>query len=261
VLNWAVRYYPILRILKSEGLLREGSLLEMGSGPIGIGGFRNVPFIGCDLSFAFKPKAPMFPMRASAAELPFADEIFDVVLSSDVLEHVPPPLRAKVISEALRVSRKLVIFAFPCGQAAWESDRELMETYKRFNRKAPEWLVEHMDAPFPGPEVFGNVKGWSVEQVGNENLRFHAWLMVKEMSRSFSYVTSRCIRLAPRIVESVLKRADGAPNYRQIFILRRQSSETAQSSAAILKDVRQGHNHALAELPDVKMNLTLPSEH
>jgi hypothetical protein len=228
VLNWAVRYYPILRILESEGLSK-ATLLEIGSGPVGIGKFRDVPFIGCDLSFSSEPQPPMFPMKASAAELPFTDRIFDVVLSSDVLEHVPPPVRPKVIAEALRVSRKLVIFGFPCGEAAWNSDRALRETYQNSNVEVPEWLDEHMLAPFPDPEAFASLTGWSVEQIGNDNLRFHAWLMRKEMSRLFNRVGSALIRLAPRLVESALRRVDRAPYYRQIFILRRKGNEIAET--------------------------------
>ncbi|HEV2273271.1 MAG TPA: class I SAM-dependent methyltransferase [Acidobacteriaceae bacterium] len=230
VLNWAVRYYPILQILKSEGLLADGSLLEIGSGPIGIGGFRDVPFIGCDLSFATKPKPPMFPIKASAADLPFSDRTFDVVLSSDVLEHVPPPLRSKVISEALRVAEKLVIFGFPCGDAAWESDRELLEVYRKSNRPAPEWLTEHMDARFPGPELFSGLEGWEVEQLGNDNLQFHAWLMRREMSGLFCRASKIPMRLAPAIVETALRRTDRAPYYRQMFILRRRSAASPKHS-------------------------------
>jgi len=221
VLNWAVRYYPIVRILESEGLLKKGSLLEIGSGPIGIGLFRKVPFIGCDLSFGFEPKPPMFPMKASATELPFGNHIFDAVLSSDVLEHVPPALRTQVVTEALRVSKRLAIFAFPCGEAAWESDRELRDYYRKSNLAVPEWLEEHMLAPFPGPEIFAGVTGWTVEQIGNDNLQFHAWMMRKELSRVFCLASSAGIRLAPRLVESTLKRADRSPYYRQIFVLRK----------------------------------------
>jgi hypothetical protein len=222
MLNWAVRYYPILDILKTEGLLEDGSLLEIGSGPIGIGGFRKVPFVGCDLSFAFKPKPPMFAIKASAANLPFADRIFDVVIASDVLEHVPPALRSTVISEAMRVADKLVIFAFPSGDAAWQSDRDLLETYKEINRPAPEWLTEHMEAPFPGPEFFVNLRGWNVEQFGNDGLQFHSWLMRREMSSLFGYASKAMMQLAPGMTRSVLRKADKTPYYRQVFVLRRQ---------------------------------------
>jgi hypothetical protein len=236
VLNWAVRYYPIVRILECEGLLRKGTLLEIGSGPIGIGLFRKVPFIGCDLSFAFEPKPPMFPIKASAAELPFGNHIFDTVLSSDVLEHVPPELRTKVVTEALRVCKRLAIFAFPCGEAAWKSDRELREAYRKSNLSVPEWLEEHMLAPFPGPEIFADIPGWSVEQIGNDNLQFHAWLMRKEMSRLFCLAGLASIRLVPWFVESTLKKTDLAPYYRQIFVLRKQN--IVDSSASLNENHR-----------------------
>src|SRR5271155_5182490 len=113
MLNWAARYYPILRALKQHSLLSTGSILEIGSGPAGLGTFRKVPFVGCDLSFSWTPEWPMTPVIASATDLPFGDNSFDAVVASDVLEHIPPELRATVISEALRVARKLVIFGFP----------------------------------------------------------------------------------------------------------------------------------------------------
>ncbi|WP_158793432.1 class I SAM-dependent methyltransferase [Granulicella sp. L60] len=58
----------------------------------------------------------MTPMVGSATSLPVPDKSFDVVLASDMLEHVPPTLRRQVIGEALRVARRLVIFGFPCGR-------------------------------------------------------------------------------------------------------------------------------------------------
>jgi hypothetical protein len=230
VLNWAVRYYPIVRILRSEGLFKNGTLLEIGSGPVGIGLFRKAPFIGCDVSFDFEPRAPLFPLMASATELPFADHLFDVVLASDMLEHVPVPLRTKVVSEALRVSKKLAIFAFPSGEAAWNLDRDLRQSYKDAGLDVPVWLDEHMLASFPESDLFAECKGWSIEQIGNDNLEFHAWLIRKEMSRVFCRAGSACLRLAPRLVESILKRTDCAPYYRQIFVLRRQNEGVAKSA-------------------------------
>lgn len=229
MLNWAARYYPILRILKSDGWLRSGTLLEIGSGPWGIGRFRNVPFVGCDLSFELEPEPPMFPIKASAAELPFADSTFDVVLASDVLEHIPPNLRTKVIAEALRVSKDLVIFGFPSGQPAWELDLELMEHYKTARQTTPVWLEEHMLAPFPGPDLFNGLEGWSVDRLGNENLKFHGWLMRREMSRIFVRLSSAFMRRAPRVVEFALKSVEFPPYYRQIFILHRQTTNANEN--------------------------------
>jgi hypothetical protein len=221
MLNWAARYYPIVRILKAHGLFEQGSVLEIGSGPVGLGRFRKVPFVGCDISFPYEPVWPMTPMIASAAELPLEDKSFDVVLASDVLEHIPPELRGKVIAEALRVAGKLVIFGFPCGRAAWESDRDLLNTYVKANRTPPSWLTEHMEAQFPGPALFEGIDGWEIKQQGNESVAFHSWLMRSEMSGVFVRATMIGMRIAPPLVNVLLGRGDGEPYYRQIFTLRR----------------------------------------
>lgn len=221
MLNWAARYYPIIRILKAHSLYDSASLLEIGSGSIGIGRFRKVPFVGCDISFPFEPVWPMTPMIASAAELPVKDNEFDVVLASDVLEHVPPDLRQTVIDESLRVARKLVIFGFPSGELAWESDRALLDTYLSKKITPPEWLTEHMQAKFPGPELFQKIDGWEIQQHDNENIAFHSWLMRREMSRIFLRGASILMRLAPSLVEALLLRANRGPVYRKIFVLRK----------------------------------------
>jgi hypothetical protein len=150
------------------------------------------------------------------------------------LEHIPHSLREKVASEALRVARKLVIFAFPCGQAAWDSDYKLREAYKDTRLAVPVGLDEHMVAPFPGAEIFAGLKGWSVEQFGNDNLKFHDWLMRKEMSYAFCRFSMACMRVAPTLIESALRKANVPPYYRQIFVLRKQNdpAETSIEAAA-----------------------------
>ncbi|MEI9981074.1 MAG: methyltransferase domain-containing protein [Edaphobacter sp.] len=163
----------------------------------------------------------MTPMIASAAQMPVKDNEFDVILASDVLEHVPPDLRKMVIDESLRVARKLVIFGFPCGELAWESDRALLDAYLKKNLTPAEWLTEHMEAKFPEPELFREIDGWEIQHHDNENISFHSWLMRSEMSRVFLKVSSTSMRLAPFLVEMLLRRANRRPVYRKIFVLRK----------------------------------------
>ena len=219
MLNWAVRYFPILRVLKQHGFLKSGTLLEIGSGHFGIGAYRKVPFTGCDISFASKPRWPMTPLIASAADLPLADKTFDVVLASDVLEHVPPAFREKVIQEALRVARSLVIFGFPSGPAAHHFDRELRALYLTRDGAAPGWLDEHMEADFPDASLFQKLPGWNVSYFGNENLAFRSWLAKREMNWWFVHLTGRLARHLPWLVDPILRRFNREPCYRQIFVL------------------------------------------
>jgi Methyltransferase domain len=223
LLNWAVRYFPILKVLKRYGFLRSGTLLEIGSGPFGIGTFRKVPFTGCELSFSANPNWPMTPLVASAADLPLPDGSFDIVLASDMLEHIPPDLRKKVIREATRVARTLVIFGFPCGVAAHDSDKALKQNYLNRKMQVPDWLEEHMEAAFPESSLFQDLPGWEVVHFGNESIQFHTTIMKLETNKTFVRITSRLVRYTPWLLEPFLRLGDGAPYYRQIFVLSRQA--------------------------------------
>lgn len=222
MLNWAARYYPILRVLKPQ-LSETGSLLEIGSGSIGIGKFRRARFVGCDIKFDFHPKAPMLPVLASATCLPFDDKSFDAVVASDVLEHVPPDQRLFVIREALRVVRKIAIFGFPSGRAASEYDLKLAESYDRTRRDRPVWLEEHMRyQPFPTKDLFDELDHqWTVTSFDNENVSFHNWVMRQEMHRLGYYGFMILLAVLPRLMEYLLRRADREPYYRKIVVIQR----------------------------------------
>jgi hypothetical protein len=230
MLNWAARYFPILRMLKRR-LDESDSILEIGSGSVGIGMFYRAPFVGCDVSFPFKPRAPMVPVVATATELPFEDRSFDGVIVSDVLEHIPPEQRTTVVREALRVTRKIAIFGFPSGPQAFEYDRKLAEAYDRRQQDRPIWLQEHMLHPFPTERLFEDLpQEWSVESFGNENLDFHYWVMRKEMRRPWNYIFRAFLAAVPRVVESILLRADSEPYYRKIVVIQRHSKSDLLSA-------------------------------
>jgi Methyltransferase domain len=164
-------------------------------------------------------------MRAvicSGTHLPFQDRSFEVVLVSDVLEHVPPDQRRDLIAEAFRVARKAAVFGYPCGPDAFSLDKRLRSDYLSRNLSAPDWLEEHMRYPFPDEDLFMNLpKGWTGIAIPNESLKFHYWMMRKEMQRPFDALFRLGLKLMPRIVELLLRRVDVEPCYRKIFVLTR----------------------------------------
>jgi SAM-dependent methyltransferase len=222
MLNWAARYFPILRVLKRE-LAEKNSLLEIGSGSVGIGKFHHGSFVGCDISFLYPPKAPMIPVIGSGALLPFGDQSFDVVVASDVLEHIPRDKRMSVVREALRVTRKVAVFGFPSGQIALECDHKLAADYDRRGFHRPQWLKEHLQyQPFPTVELFQELRDeWHISSFDNENVVFHNWTMRQEMYRVGVCSFMILLTLLPRVMERMLQRADREPYYRKIVVVHR----------------------------------------
>ena len=60
---------------------------------------------------------------APGDELPFADDSYDFVFSSHVIEHFPDPIRA--LREWIRVARRYVVIVAPHRDRTVDADREL----------------------------------------------------------------------------------------------------------------------------------------
>jgi hypothetical protein len=169
----------------------------------------------------------MRAVRCSGHQLPFEDGAFDAVVISDVMEHVPIRQREQVVAEVLRVARKVVVFGYPCGQAAFEFDRKLYRDYQSRNLAPPVWLEEHMLHGFPDEDLLAKLPaGWKREVIPNERLQFHYWMMRREMFRPWDYCFRLALRIMPKLVERVLQRANREPSYRKIFVLTRESKAT-----------------------------------
>jgi methyltransferase family protein len=197
-------------------------VLEIGSGAIGLGEFWRHPFIGCDVTFAEQPKPPMQPVRCLGSRLPFADQSFDAVVASDVMEHVPPEWRRSVVSEALRVSRKVVVIGYPCG-TGFAADAELREWYLKRGKEPPIWLQEHMMHPFPNGELFSELEEvWKVKAIPNEGVQFHLRMMRLEMYRPIDQLFRLGLLIVPSLFERFLMGKDSEPCYRKIFVLCRR---------------------------------------
>ena len=231
LLDWAVRYFPILRALRRHAA-DTGPILEIGSGSFGLAHFYRGEIVGCDVNFPEVPERNMLPVRCSGTQLPFADSSFEAVVASDVLEHLPPDLRLQAVNEALRVTRKVAVFAFPCGKDAHALDEKFFDFHRKRNIPPPSWLEEHMRYPFPEQDLLQGVgEGWKVERFGNEHLRFHDWVSRREMSYSWCRVFRACLQFSPRLIEVGLRWADRAPFYRMIIVVSRRTSQGLENDA------------------------------
>jgi SAM-dependent methyltransferase len=93
------------RFFALAGLHAGARILDVGCGSLGLRAFEpDLEVTGVDL--AERPDYPGPFVRADAAAgLPFADDEFDLVYCSSVIEHVPPARRAAFAAELRRVGR------------------------------------------------------------------------------------------------------------------------------------------------------------
>ncbi len=127
--SWSIRYFAALKEL--QGCLSENSsILEVGSGTLGLSRYTRRKIIGVDI----KTIGPYYPnmnmVGASALFLPFKDQSFDFVVSLDMLEHIPCESREKVINELLRITKKGLIVGTPIFEMAKEIEARAKKVYE-----------------------------------------------------------------------------------------------------------------------------------
>jgi len=111
----------------------------------------------------------------------FEDKSFDIVISSDVFEHIPQNLRKKFILESIRVAKYLVIHAAPFKNEQVLNCELLI---RNFFREAVgydhQWLKEHYDEGLPEKKEIESViseKAYTYSCVGSNNI--FNWLLIQ----------------------------------------------------------------------------------
>jgi hypothetical protein len=182
MLNWALRYAPIVNLVKR----RPGTVLEVGSGSYGLAHY--LPYrsvIGIDLGYSGTRSPNLQPTVGSVMDLPFPDRSFDVVVSSDMLEHLAPSDRPGAIVEMRRVSRRLLVLAFPSGPEAEALDRRIAQRLVALRLAVPDWLEEHLLHPYPtADEALAALDGAvPIVNAGNTTCWLQGRVVVGEMRR------------------------------------------------------------------------------
>jgi SAM-dependent methyltransferase len=149
----ALRYHRVLDEL--EDVWRDDlRVLEVGSGSGGVAAYVNHPIVGVDTRFdrtALNVQPNLEPVEASATALPFDDASMDVVLSLEMLEHLPAPDRRRVLAELYRVCVPggRVVLTFPSGEGARVLDRWLNDSFRARNGIDHPWVIEHLEEGVP----------------------------------------------------------------------------------------------------------------
>lgn len=160
----ALRYLPIVDLIKKnhwENL----KILEVGSGSYGIAPYFKKQIVGLDTTFS-EPKYDLLKqVKASGDKIPFKDNQFDLVILSDVLEHIPQERRTKTINESIRVASKAVIISGPFGKQAAAQDKKLAEySLKKLGNMHP-YFKDHLEYGLPEVEDLISLKNKKIKEI------------------------------------------------------------------------------------------------
>lgn len=105
-------------------------------------------------------------IQGDARAVPFADASFDVVLSTDMLEHIPAADRPRVLDEQARVAREFAIIAAPFHTPATERGEQTLDgLYTALSGHPHHWLAEHRARGLP-------TEAWMEDLLSTRRLRW-----------------------------------------------------------------------------------------
>lgn len=223
MMNWLVRYAPVVRFVKRIGTT---DVLEVGSGSWGLADFVDFPVTGCDLRFDACLSERLRPIVGSILDLPFDDAQFECVVCLDTLEHLSPDQRERAIQELVRVTRTYLVVGCPMGKAAHTVDRMLYRNYQLSPGGVPSWLREHMQHPFPRKQDIAHLlgeEGVRYRNQKNENIWMHYALMCAEMAPGLVQMLNALSRM--RLVQQYWPSGSLGIAYRTIFFGERMIGE------------------------------------
>src|SRR3989338_3540877 len=99
----ALRYLPVVDEIEKKKMSNP-TILEIGSGSLGIAPYIKQEVTGLDLDFTGPSIRYLKKKKGSALVVPFVDMSFDFVIMMDVLEHIAPKDRQRAVVEGFRVA-------------------------------------------------------------------------------------------------------------------------------------------------------------
>ncbi len=177
--------------------------------------------------------------------LPFPDEVFDLVVALEVLEHIAQEDRLFAVSEWSRVSRQGVLFSCPRrSRAVREAERRVDRHFRSRHGRSHPWLAEHAQFGIPS-------KGEIRAICGKLGLRAHAfgnaplseWLALQLLSEELADVPAVELReFCQQVVNSKSMRPLTRQRpYRRLYMAFK-SDEAARRAVSLWR----GHGIGLA---------------
>ncbi len=164
--------------------------------------------------------------KGSILKIPFENKSFDVVVCTDVLEHINPRKQDKAINELLRITKKNLYISVPTGKESLDQDFLLNKIYKNKYAKNFPFLGQHLSHGLPDANKIQNQimrnalklnKKITIKEKGNENLQIRLFLMRGWITKNI--ITDLFFRKIMLFFLPVIKALEHPPYYRTLFFV------------------------------------------
>ena len=161
---------------------------------------------------------------------PFRDKIFDIVVSSDLYEHISGENRLNSLSEMIRIGKNFVILAAPFySQENTETEIKANEFFNKLIGNDHPWLSEHIQNGLPSKkELEDFLKNKRFDYFTIETNNISIWLLMQLfIFYSYKYsISDKNVRKVYRFYnENFLELGDTlSPTYRTIYLIGKKGS-------------------------------------
>ncbi|MCC6847252.1 MAG: methyltransferase domain-containing protein [Deltaproteobacteria bacterium] len=180
-------------------------------------------FFPDDATCAVDVRVADHPDHRAVAEppLPFADASFDLVLCQDVLEHVPPDERTRLLDELRRVSRRFIVLGAPFATpGVRDADAALFALVEARHGYLHEFLREHLTHGHPDLSAtiaYFEDAGASLVTLPNGYLPYWSLMQAANLLLAEPVLGERYARGQARYNGHVADRC--APAYRHVLVI------------------------------------------
>lgn len=185
----------------------DATILDAGCGEYGLAAFMpSADITGIDIMDPAIVDPRLNYVHGSILDLPFEPMSFDIAASVDVFEHLPSDVRPDAVRQLVRVARKAVVIAFPCGEFARGIDADFERELSGRKLPLPEWLEDHLRDRYPGTaEMIQEIRS-SASAVGRSVKTHIIYSEPAWVSRSLRWAAarSRYVYLIGNVLSGVL---------------------------------------------------------
>ncbi|MBW1973620.1 MAG: glycosyltransferase, partial [Deltaproteobacteria bacterium] len=158
-------------------------------------------------------------------DAPLRNSSFDIVISSDLYEHIPPRDRLRVISEMLRLSKNFVVLGAPFySKEVEEAERRVYDFFLKVTGKPHPWLKEHIENGLPSKdelEAFLTKKGY--EFCCRETNNISNWFLLQSFifyAYAYGIPSEKVNKVYRYYNENFVELGDFLkPTYRKIYLI------------------------------------------